>query len=39
MPFIVLGDDKMFLVDTIKHEQDLFESICENLLNFEIEEI
>ncbi len=30
--------DKMFLIDTIKHEQDLYEAICEELLNFEIEE-
>ena len=32
------GNDKMFLIDTIKHEQDLFEKVCEELLNFEIEE-
>lgn len=31
-------NDKMFLIDTIKHEQDLYEKICEKLLNFEIEE-
>lgn len=31
-------NDKMFLIDTIKHEQDLFELTCEELLNFEIEE-
>lgn len=30
--------DKMFLIDTIKHEQDLYGKICEELLNFEIEE-
>ena len=30
--------DKMFLIDTIKHEQDLYKKICEKLLNFEIEE-
>lgn len=30
--------DKMFLMDTIKHEQDLYEKTCEELLNFEIEE-
>lgn len=30
--------DKMFLIDTIKHEQDLYEDICNELLNFEIEE-
>lgn len=28
--------DKMFLIDTIKHEQDLYEDICNELLNFEI---
>ena len=26
--------DKMFLIDTIKHEQDLYKKICEKLLNF-----
>lgn len=31
-------NDKMFLIDTIKHEQDLFEKVCVELLNFEIEE-
>lgn len=31
-------NDKMFLIDTIKHEQDLYESICNKLLNFEIED-
>ena len=31
-------NDKMFLIDTIAHEQDLYEKICEKLLNFEIEE-
>ena len=30
-------NDKMFLIDTIKHEQDLYEKICEELLNFEIQ--
>ncbi len=30
--------DKTFLIDTIKHEQDLYEKTCEELLNFEIEE-
>lgn len=29
--------DKMYLTDTIKHEQDLYEKTCEELLNFEIE--
>lgn len=31
-------NDKLLLIDTIKHEQDLYESICEKLLNFEIKE-
>ena len=31
-------NDKMFLIDTIKHEQDLYEKMCEELLDFEIEE-
>lgn len=30
--------DKMFLIDTIKQEQDLFELTCKELLNFELEE-
>ena len=29
-------NDKVFLIDTIKHEQDLYKKICEDLLNFEI---
>lgn len=29
--------DKMYLTDTIKHEQDLYGKTCEELLNFEIE--
>lgn len=42
-PFYMRGlkeyeNDKMFLIDTIKNEQDLYEKICEELLNFEIEE-
>ncbi len=28
--------DKMFLIDTIKHEQDLYEQICEKLLDFKL---
>ena len=32
-------NDKMFLIDTIRHEQDLYEKICKELLDFEIEEI
>ena len=31
-------NDKMFLIDTISHEQDLYEKMCEELLDFEIEE-
>ncbi len=30
--------DKMFLIDTIKHEQDLYEKTCKELLNFEVED-
>ncbi len=42
-PFYLRGlkeyeNDKMFLIDTIKHEQDLYEEICQKLLNYEIEE-
>ena len=29
-------NDKMFLIDTIRHEQDLYEKMCEKLLNFQI---
>ena len=32
-------NDKMFLVDTIKNEQDLYENFCNDLLNFEIKDI
>ena len=28
-------NDKMFLVDTIKHAQDVYEDICNQLLDFE----
>ncbi len=28
--------DKMFLIDTIKHEQDIYESICKQLLDFDL---
>ncbi len=31
-------NDKMFLIDTIKHEQDLYEKVCNELLNFDIED-
>ena len=30
--------DKMFLIDTIKHEQDKYVSLCNELLNFEFNE-
>lgn len=30
--------DKMFLIDTIQHEQDVYEKICKELLDFEIDE-
>ena len=32
------NNDKMFLIDTIKHEQDLYENVCNELLDFEINE-
>jgi len=40
-PFYMSGlkeyeNDKMFLIDTIKHEQDLYEKICKELLDFKI---
>lgn len=28
--------DKIFLIDTIKHEQDLYEQVCNELLNFKL---
>lgn len=28
--------DKMFLIDTIKHEQDLYEAAVDDMLDFEI---
>ena len=30
------NNDKMFLIDTIKNEQDIFLSVCEKLLDFQI---
>lgn len=30
--------DKMFLIDTIKHEQDLYESIASEMLDFDLED-
>ena len=29
-------NDKMFLIDTIKNEQDIYENVCEEMLDFEI---
>ena len=31
-------EDKMFLIDTIKHEQDIYENMVKELLDFEIED-
>ena len=31
-------NDKMFLIDTIRHEQDIYKGICEMLLSFEIKD-
>lgn len=28
-------NDKLFLIDTIKNEQDIFENVCNELLKFE----
>ena len=28
--------DKMFLIDTVKHKQDLYENICKDLLSFKL---
>ena len=30
-------NDKMFLIDTIKNEQDIYEKICDELLDFNLE--
>ena len=29
-------NDKMYLMDTIKSEQDKFEKVCEEMLDFEL---
>ena len=29
-------NDKMFLIDTIKNEQDIYEKVCEELLDFDL---
>lgn len=31
-------EDRMFLIDTIKHEQDLYESVAKEMLNFKLED-
>lgn len=31
-------EDKMFLIDTIKHAQDLYESVSQEMLNFKLED-
>ena len=31
-------NDKMFLIDTIKNEQDIYKKICEELLDFDLNE-
>ena len=31
-------EDKMFLIDTIKHEQDLSEKVASEMLNFDLED-
>lgn len=42
-PFYMRGlknykEDKMFLIDTIKHEQDLYESLVKEMLNFKLDD-
>ena len=42
-PYYIRGlknykDDKMFLIDTIKHEQDLYEDIVKEMLNFKLDD-
>ena len=31
------NNNKMFLINTIKHEQDLYENVCKDLLDCKIE--
>lgn len=31
-------NDKMFLIDTIKNEQDIYKKVCEELLDFDLNE-
>ena len=40
-PYYIRGlkeykNDKMYLIDTIKNEQDIYEKVCEDMLDFEI---
>ena len=42
-PFYMRGlkkyrEDKMFLIDTIKHEQDIYEMVAKEMLNFELKD-
>ncbi len=42
-PFYMRGlknykEDKAFLIDTIKHEQDLYESVVKEMLNFDLKD-
>ena len=42
-PFYMRGlknykSDKLFLIDTIKHEQDLYEDIVNEMLDFDLED-
>ena len=32
------NDDKMFLIDTIKHEQDLYKNFAKEMLDFELDD-
>lgn len=32
-------EDKIFLIDTIKHEQDLYESVVHEMLDFDLEDM
>lgn len=42
-PYYIRGlknykEDKMFLIDTIKHEQDLYEKVANEMLDFDLED-
>ena len=32
------NNDKMYLIDTIKNEQDIYKEVCDELLNFDLKE-